>query len=354
MNIGEWSDGRMITVRAMQPQEAKMLKKVGWRAFGIVERLFVGTPKTAMVAVMDDRIVGGIIYKYIQSQDKKIGYFEEAFIDPDYQGKGIGKKLYQETTAYLWSQGCDALTALVKDDNVGSWQLFLNNGFSQTSMLEGVKQLGLLPMLKQYFTTPTCIGNGMEFYLAVKEKEVPFKKVQSITQIGLYLLINFLIMLLPVYVGKQYTLNFAAMYLALLAGGVGVGYIATWFSPYKWKFRLNSCGGALVACLSFGALYPLWGNWYPVKYENSESFRKAMGIQALCKWIGLIVVTLVALVLRKQNILMKNLYHIGSILLVLRCLNFYPFDFFGSRRIYLWHKSLFVLLSIVSIGIAML
>ena len=341
----------MITVRAMQPEEAKILKKIGWRAFGLAERLFVGTPKQAIVAVMDNQIVGGIMYKYIQTKDKKIGYFEAAFIDPDYQGKGIGRKLYQQATAYLWYKGCDALTALVKDDNVGSWQLFLDNGFSQTRMIGAIKELGLVAMLKQYFTTPTFIGNGMEFYLAVKEKEVPSKKVESISQIGLYLLINLLIMLLPVYVSKNYTLSFIGIYMALLAGGVGIGYLATRFSHYKWRFRVNSCGGVLVALLSFVTLYPMWGNWYPDKYENTQLFVKAMGIQAFCKWMALILVTLVAAVLRNQILLMQDLYQIGSVLLILRCLNFYPFEFFGSRRTYLWHKGLYVVLSIISVGL---
>lgn len=340
----------MVTIRKMEQSEARAVKKVAQRTFGIVERLFISRPKEAMVAVVDDKIVGGIIIKYIVSSGKKIGYFDAAFIDPDYQGQGIGGKLYRETTKYLWEQDCDALSALVKDDNVGSWKGFLNNGFSQTTIGEGIRQLGFLPMLLQYFITPFCIGNGMEFYLAVKEQGVQPKKVQTGQQIMLYLLVNFLLMLFPsICNGFNFT-TFMGAYLTLLVGSILCGYVGTLFSKRQWQFRLNSGGAALVALINMGGAYPMIGNWYPKSYDNTKEFRRAMGINALFEWGFLVCITILAWAIQGNCVFFRYLFQLGGTFLIYHMFIFYPFECFGGKRVYLWNKWLYVILTILSIA----
>ena len=185
----------MIVIRKMEPSEAGAVKKLGQKTFRGIEKLFVSNPKDAMVAVLDDKIVGGIIIKYIESNGNKIGYFDGAFIDANYHGRGIGGMLYEKTTQYLWEEGCTAQTALVKDDNVGSWKLFLNNGFCETSFLEGVRLLGLRTMMRHYLTTPFFVSNGMEFYLSVAKGQVKPKEIGSLKQIFMFVIANILLIL---------------------------------------------------------------------------------------------------------------------------------------------------------------
>ena len=339
----------MISVRKMEPSEADRVKKVAKKAFSIVESMFIGHPKEAMVAEIDHKIVGGILIRYIVSGGKKIGYFDAAFVDPTYHGQGVGSMLYKETTKYLWDQGCDALSAMVKDDNVGSWKLLLNNDFSLTTLSEGFRQLGFLPMLMQYFTTPCFISNGMEFYLANKDQTIRPKKVNTTQQIGLYLLINFLLILFALVGGGPNFKMFFSAYATLLAGGVIFGYIGTLFSNYKWKFRLNSCGGVIVALVNMVAVFPLIGNWYPTKYENTDAFKKAMGLSALCEWLFMLCITIAASTLQSQYILFKYLFQLGSAFLMFRIIAIYPFESFGGRRVYHWNKWLYSILGILSI-----
>lgn len=338
----------MVSVRKMEQSEAKEVKRVAKRAFGGLEQFSVSNPKEALVAVLDGKIVGGIIIKYMQSGGQKIGYFDAAFIDPKHHGEGIGRTLYQETTRYLGEQGCTVLSAIVKDDNVGSWKLLLNNGFNQISLTEGVRQLGFLGMLSHYFATPLFACNGMELYLTVKDTKVKSKTSQSIPQIFLYLLANMLL-LFPALINKSSVSLFLCSYITLLIGGVIFGYAGTLFSKKHWTFRLNSGGALIVVFITLiGGLYPMIGNWYPPQYENTKSFRKDMGIAALCEWISIIFLTILGLALQLTHPYFEYLFRIGSMLLLYRIIIVYPFESYGGNRVYRWSKKIYATLTAVS------
>ena len=53
-----------IMIRPMKDGEQKEIVRVGKRAFKLMEAWFVGTPKLAMVADYNGKIVGSIVYKY--------------------------------------------------------------------------------------------------------------------------------------------------------------------------------------------------------------------------------------------------------------------------------------------------
>ena len=345
----------MLIIRKMKAEEAEEVKKVGKKAFWGVEGLFVNEPKEAMVAILDDKIVGGMAIKYIVANDKKLAYIDFAFIDPDYHNQGIGRKLYKETFEYLWHEGCDYISAMVKDDNVASWKSLLNNGFSQTTMLEATKELGVNLMLKQYFVTPAFIANGMEFYLKSKEEEVKPKKVETKTQIGFYLLANLLLMILGFLFNSRSSWGmYIISYIGLLASCVAVSYLGVLFSKRKWKFRVNSCGAVVVAFVNIGAAYPLIGNWYPEKYEDTKEFKRDMGIPALFEWVFLLIVTVLPMIMVSQNILFKYLSQIGSIFLIYRIIAVYPFESYGGVRVYKWNKVLYLIMSIISVILIMI
>lgn len=339
----------MIIIRKMMPEEAVTVRKIAWRAFGIIERLFISKPKEVMVAEVDGKIAGGIIIKYIMTRGRKIGYFDGAFIDPSYQGQGIGRKLYRETTNYLWKQGCDALTALVKDDNAASWKLFLENDFSRVTIGEGCRQLGIVPMLKQYFTTPFWLANGMEFYLVVKEQTAEDKKVRTSQQIGLFLLANILLILPAALWNQSHAMLFMAAYMVLLTGSILGGGIGTFLSKKQWRFRLNSGGAALSFLINLMGLYPVVGNWYPDEYDNTYECRKAMGMSALGEWLVILVLTIGGVVFQEGSIFYNYLAQLGSTLLFYHILIFYPFETYGGRRVYLWNKGGYGILTLLSI-----
>jgi len=52
----------------------------------LIEGLFVTKPKTAIVAILDEKIIGGFVYQIDIIGKKKIGFVSFLFTDPAYQG----------------------------------------------------------------------------------------------------------------------------------------------------------------------------------------------------------------------------------------------------------------------------
>lgn len=71
-----------LIIREMKEGEEREIVKTGRRAFPAFEALFVESPRMTMAAVYEDKIIGGIIYKFISSGGKRIAYISEAFVDP--------------------------------------------------------------------------------------------------------------------------------------------------------------------------------------------------------------------------------------------------------------------------------
>ena len=147
-------DNAKICIREMKDGEQKEIKQVGRRSFPLFEALFVSTPEKAMVAECGGRIIGSILYKPFHAKNKSAVYIDETFVAPGSRGTGTGKRLYQETFEHLRAQGHEVMTALVKDDNVGSWKLFLDNGFKRAGPREVIRQIGIAGLIWQCIKTP--------------------------------------------------------------------------------------------------------------------------------------------------------------------------------------------------------
>lgn len=341
-----------IITRQMRPEEARKVQKIAQHAFDGLEGIGIPKPKQAIVAVSGDDIVGAVQYKFYQAGGKKIGYFDYAFIASDYRGRGIGSMLYKAATDYLWEQGCDAQTALVKDDNVGSWGLFLKNGFVRAGLRELAEQFGLLGAFRLYFGTMFGIAVGMDYYVALRGRKFPDRKGGSCQQMIGYLTINLLLSLILLFSERTSRSALLASYFVFLAGGMLFGYVGTLFSSRKWHFRLCNGGGAVCALVNFtGGVYPMTGSWYPESYQNSKGFRRDMGIQALTGWIFVIVLTMISAMMNEQHIFLRYLNQMGAIFLLYRVFAFYPFESFGGGRVYRWNKGIYFLMALLSLAL---
>lgn len=334
-------DTEKIVIREMKEEESKAVAKVGWKAFEVVEALFVGKPKQAMVAEYEGKIVGSIIYQYLNAGEKKIAYIAEAFVDPEYHGLGVGGKLYRETVQFLWKQGCDASTALVKNDNVGSWKLFMKNGFKRVSVLEAARKLTLLGALKQYIQTPFCIGMGMDIYMVTREAEEK-EKTKGFSQILTFFVSN-LLLLFPLWI-QLFWKSEREMTSALLAYAA---VLVLYFLPRmlgpvlykgKWHIRMNNGGSLIISLLSIlGTAIPLNMSWYPEKYENSNDFRRMLAIPEICKWL---IFCMLPFLKYTTSPYLQTAAEFASAYLVISCIPIYPFESFGAGRIYSYSKGL--------------
>ncbi|PUU90179.1 GNAT family N-acetyltransferase [Halanaerobium sp.] len=155
----------MTEIRAMKKSEAKEVKKLGKKTFEWFEGLFIPDPKDCFVEVEENKVIGAVLYKYFSVANKKIGYVDFIFVDKAAHGKGIGSKLVDRCLKAMEKEACDGYSALVRDDNVGSWKMFVNNGLKRVGLDDLVRKFGVPGMLNLTFKIPFNFATGMDFYL---------------------------------------------------------------------------------------------------------------------------------------------------------------------------------------------
>lgn len=337
-----------LQIRKMLPKESKEVKSIGVMAFGGFEGLIIPKPKEAMVAELDGKIVGAIIYKIIRVKNLKIGYVSFAFIDPVAQGQGVGKKLYQDTIKHLYRLDCDYVSALVKDDNVASWSLFQKFGINRISILGLLKEMGLYGTLKMIFATPFFVAVGMEYYLGARDKSANTDKRKTSWQILSYIIFNLIFFMIVAIRFESFVTALLAMSIILI-GAVLAGFMGTLFSKQNWHFRLNNGGFAitLITALS-GGILPLVGNWYPDIYQKDLDFKRSLAVVAICKWLFLIGIGSVGFLPFDLPQVVGFMNFIASNLLVFYCIPFYPFESFAGGRVWQWNKLAYLIMIIVS------
>jgi len=342
-----------LTFRSMNNDEAMELKKLARKSFGFIEGLFVTKPKTAIVAIIDEKIVGGFVYQLEICNGKKIGFVSFLFTDPVFQGQGIGKQICEKGIQHLWEIGCDNLVTFVRDDNVFSWGIFKKNGFALTNLQNVANVIGLLRAMKLYIRTLYGLfGIGHDFYIASPEKESASlqKKEGTIRQVLVYVLLNTLIFLpnaiitrniIPVIVSSSF----------IFLGIVFAGYIGTLFSKRKWSFRFT--GGGVVSYFIINIFpnlfFPVIGNWYPIQYENNPKFKRDMAINVISVWLFLLILLIVGKNIKYIPMLFMYVPSIAAVLIILKCLPIPVFESGGFGRVFKWNKIVFGLLAIVSI-----
>lgn len=329
-----------LIFRDMLPHEADEVYAIGKKAFKGIEKLWIGRPQRALVALYKDKLVGAIMYKFLNLPNHKVGYVDYAFMDPAYHGQGIGGRLYEATFEFLWHEGCDSITAIVKDDNVASWKLFLDSGFTRVSLPELVRHFGFLGCLQHYFKTPFGLAFGMEYYVLSKEPISQKSKVGSFKQIIFYFGANLLLASSLWFGFARFRFEGLFVYAMLLLVWMGFGFLGTLLAPdYRWGFRLTNGGGLVCLVVNLFSLLPLIGNWYPDHYEKNLTFKRNLGVVAFMGWLGLF---LCAVFFSISSYYFSSLGHqIALLLLIYSVLPFYPFESFGGRRVYDWHKGFY-------------
>ena len=350
-------DLERVIIRPMNPGEEKQIAKIGRSAFGFFEALFVSVPRHAMVADYEGNIAGGILYKPMNLPGgKKVLYMDIGFVHPDYQGMGVGKKLYSETFRMLWETDCDYMTALVKDDNIGSYKPLLQNGYRRVSCKEVLKKFGFLGFLKQYLGTVWFLAGGMDFYMAERKKE---KQEEKRFPILCYFLSN-LLLLLPMFgmflLENNSPEKVCFMFLAFAT--VLFALFASWMTDI-FAYFVGSKLGKHKLCpkispkktllLGLGnSLFPMNGNWYLEDYENSEKDRKSMACTELVRWFVFLFLPLAQL---SGTVYGKSLAQLAQVFMVYSLIPIYPFEHLGAGRIYRYNKWLWLITTVITIAV---
>jgi len=338
-------DESKVVIRPMRDGEEKEIVKMGRKAFQLMEALFVGAPKQAMVAEYNGTLVGSMSYKNILIANKKIAYLDQGFIDPNFAGFGIGKKLYTHTIRSLWSKGYQVVTALVKDDNIGSWKLLAANQLKRVSCYSIIKEIGVLGFIKLYCCTPFLITVGMDFYMAT-DMDTVNEKNHAMVELLSFFAANILL-LLPLWIRvltqnrNDFLWTFLA-YITILFLFISSRYIGHCICKTKGIFRLNNGGSFLPLLLSLGGnVFLMNGNWYPENYENTNVFKRKLAIPELIKWAVFLVLPILSSMWTEipyWNAVGK----FSCVYLIFMCIPVYPFESLGGGRVYNYNKQIWL------------
>jgi len=362
-----------VIIREMEADEAAAVQSLGLRTFlRSLETFFVPKPKTAKVAVLDDKIVGGFIYTTEIHEGKKFGVVDFFFVDSAHGGQGIGSELCKEGVAYLWSEGYDYLAAVVRDDNVASWAAFEKNGFVRANMQKASNALGFVGFLSFYIKHAYFVSSACDLYFAPRPGRgielSSYSKDTGLGQITLHLFANLLLVFIFALARTLFfreTSSFADFLrvdlpafspavLFVFGGAILFTYLGTLFSERKWHFRVPTGGFVLCFIVGFfGFLFPMGGSFYPDRYENTPEFRRDMGIPALTSWLYIMALLLVtSLFAEVLPLFSYNIWaYIGTlagVLLIFRSMPLLHVSF-GSSRVFAWNKILYGIMFLVSV-----
>lgn len=87
-------------------------------------------PGTVKVVLVDDEVAGYIWFKIINSTVGMYGRVEHIYVDDKHQGKGLGKKLMNETEEFLAKHGIKRVKLTVTKSNDAAMKLYENLGYS--------------------------------------------------------------------------------------------------------------------------------------------------------------------------------------------------------------------------------
>ncbi|MDL2235683.1 GNAT family N-acetyltransferase [Christensenellaceae bacterium OttesenSCG-928-L17] len=339
-----------VVLREMLPEEGKALYKAALKSFSPVEAMGASVPKHAVVAAVSGEIAGSVFLTTFRGRNgQKIGYLNLGFIQKAYRGRGIGKQLYAYAVEKLKAEGCDVVTAMVKDDNVASWSLLERQGFSMIGLVALFRTFGFATGLLLWLKTLLCISCGMNFWVSET-----CKPAKSLSELFSFLSVNLGFILLYALLiskntGRALSVSLPAGLIALVAS-ILFGYIGTLLCGGTWRFGLTR-GGLLIssAIMLSGSFFPLLGRWYPAVWENTAAQKTQLGIQAACEW-GLLLlfyhITFFFMGGALQTSILQNLHG----LLLFRVIAVFPFAHFGGARVWRWNKATFALFAAATLA----
>lgn len=338
-----------IAFRKMEAKDKGKVIMLALRTFHSLEGVFIGNPKDAIVACDGEKIVGAATLNIYSYKKGTLGYVDYAFIDPNVQNAGIGKKMYAEVIQELKSRGCNEVAAVVRSDNVQSFHLFEKNGMNRCSLLQGYRILGFGGMVKLLLFTPYWAAACGDFYLTHSDS-----KRGSISQILWYIWINVAFMMLGIITGKSSIFSYMLAGICTMSLTIAAGGIAGLFTKERWTFRLSTGGGLLSAILGiFQTFFPVVGKWYPEQFNKSKGQKRLLAVSALSEWYMLLLLYVIANIGLKDSAFLSSLSRVAGTLLVYRIIPTYPFNEYGGGRVYRYSKMIYLIQFVITLFLLM-
>lgn len=283
-----------VTLREMKADETAATRALAKRCFSLFFSVMIEKPKEAIIALDGRRIVSGAIFKRIKTARGSMGCLSWGFTDPEYRGQKIGKRVYKKAFSTMSSSGCDAVCALVNEDNEASWRAAQASGLKRTTFSELVRRFSLSGALKIWLSSSAffAIGSSLWTNLSLTRPFCPPER-EPVCSLSLILLMNLLIPLV-------YSLLFStSIHTAALMSAAALSLMAGLFLirllplfGTRPRFYLPRGGLLIMFIITLtGGLYPVTGSWY--RREDDQSARedkKRILLSALLGWSALLVI----------------------------------------------------------------
>lgn len=108
------------------------------------------------VAFKNNRIVGStacaLRSAMVNGKEEKVGHVFQAFVDPDYRGRGIAGQMHQVGEEYLRQKGAALVYSLIIEGNIPSMHYFSREGFQRhrTLVMPGLAVFKEMPVGSGY------------------------------------------------------------------------------------------------------------------------------------------------------------------------------------------------------------
>lgn len=180
----------MIEIRAIKDNEINRAYEIMKSSFPkSYESIFYLYPKSTLVAVEDDRIIGGINLD-IYDATVKVGYIGWLYVDRDERGKGIGERLVDKAIEFLECNAkVDEILLCIEGDNPSSFKNFSKRGFEIMSLFNQLK-LFKLNVFKVYKHASRYFDMG---YFLWHKKRKDKRKSKSLNKSILSSLLAFIV-----------------------------------------------------------------------------------------------------------------------------------------------------------------
>jgi len=168
-------DRDTVAIRELRPEELGIVRDLGKRAFSLSMGLSMAATMSPQGLVAEDAtgtIIGALTLRTESVGGRKLGIPDWAVVDPQHQGKGIGKALGDQALAWFRQQGCDkVVTTGVDGYNSAVWNMAHSRGLRYWPVSQQIREFGWR-WLKLLFVIPHTIGIGtFILHLPLNEQE---------------------------------------------------------------------------------------------------------------------------------------------------------------------------------------
>ncbi|MGM0421125.1 MAG: GNAT family N-acetyltransferase, partial [Bacillota bacterium] len=335
-----------IKIRRMTASDKKRVDEIVRGSFPLAASLFFKPKPVTLVAVIENRVVGGVVLgRFSYGRNKQAGILYWLFTAPEARREGAARALVEEASNRLFAQGCQEIFACIEGYNSASASIFFSASFKRLSAWQQFMKYGYYA-LNIWWNSHHVFDLGHQLWVLEQEgfkEKVPRQPYLSWL---VNLIVSTVIFLTALVRSDMIELSpiagvYGLLSLALTYGlREGAGLAAAKGSDLDLEYYPWESGQtiALLIAGAFGSFLPVPGAFYPREagwhYQEKlpELARQALastGIVLVAAWL----LKLDFFLAKNENMFLQ-IWQIALLNLAVFdiALPFFPFTPFNGKR----------------------